>query len=119
MNSMKAKLYFGLALFLCAAHYSNGYAGLGLGFGVGGGYYWERASDGVNAAENRISSGGAFFGEYSWGEAIPWNGGMSINFMGGGKSMRSDYSVNGGNGIPLISWQNESIADIKFEILFT
>jgi hypothetical protein len=117
---MKAKLYFCFVLFLCAAHYSNGYAGAGPVFGIGGGYYWERAADGANSSEGRMSAGGPNLGISFWGEALPWNGGISLNFIYAGRSSSSAYSIGGGNGIPFMSEQQEpALHFLELEVLAT
>jgi hypothetical protein len=118
---MKVKLYFCFVLFLCAAHYSNGYIGVGPVFGIGGGYYWERASDGINSSEGRMSAGGPNLGISVWAEALPWDGGISLNVIYAGRlSQRGAYSIDGGNGIPLMSEQREpTLHFVEFEVLAT
>ncbi|MDR2802956.1 MAG: hypothetical protein LBB22_01540 [Treponema sp.] len=87
---------------------------------MSGVYYWERASDGVNGSEGHISAGGLNLGVIFWAESLLWDGGLSINFVGGGKSQKTAYYITGGDGIPLISEQPEaSLGFFELEVLGT
>ncbi|MDR0706511.1 MAG: hypothetical protein LBF60_01360 [Treponema sp.] len=114
----KFKLYFCLALFLCAAPYSNAQTGFGFLLGVDPGTYWEFASDGGNSSKSYMPVGGAHFGASAFGEALPWDGGIGINTIFEFYGISNNYITNDGGGIPLVAGNHSNLFDFKIEIIF-